>query len=138
MAQIHLYAGATAGATDGTEISSNRTFLNAIETTINAGESETKIIPIAIRCDSVYAGTDVTITTDVFNETANAWSGNTDTMVAFSLAETGLNATDVLEIGNVSDVNKIFYVVISSSNLQAPSINKNTGIKVNYTVESVS
>lgn len=138
MSQLHLYTGATAGGTDGTEISDNRSFLTPIDVTVNAGESESKTIAVAIRSDTGIKCTNVSITTDIYDSANNAWTGNKDSMVMFSLAESGAGASNVLKLDAVTDTNTIIYVVISTNSLQSPGINKNTSIRVNYTAESVT
>lgn len=130
---IRLYTGATAGAADGTEVSNGRTFLTPIEASLNAGESESKIIPVGVRGDSGYTYTDVTITTDIYSDTAAAYTGTTDSMVQFSINADGSDAAEVLSLDSISTTNTIFYIVITSSTLQNPSINKATAIKVSYT-----
>ena len=133
MALIGLYTGATEGAMDGTLISNGRTFLTPVDITINAGENEQKIIPLGIRCESGYTFSDVSITTNVYSEDAGSWTGVSDGTISFSNSSTGEEAESALDIESISTTNTIIYMVVSSSNLQTPAINKLTSIEINYT-----
>lgn len=133
MALIGLYTGATEGLQDGTLISNGRTFLTPVEVTINAGKNEQKIIPLGIRGEAGYTFTDVLITTNVYSEDAGSWTGNSDSTISFSTSSTGEEAESDLIIESVSTTNSIIYMVISSSSLQSPEINKLTSIEINYT-----
>ena len=138
MAQLHLYTNASAGLKDGTEVSDSRTFLTPVDVTVNAGSNETKIVAVGLRANENIKCTDVTITTDIYDENTNSYTGNTDSMINFSLAETGLDASEVLQLDTVTDTNTIIYIVISTSSLQNPGVNKNTSVRINYTAESVT
>ena len=133
MALIGLYTGATEGAMDGTLISNGRTFLTPVDVTINAGEDEQKIIPLGIRCESGYTFSDVSITTNVYSEGTGSWTGVPDGTISFSNSSTGEEAESALDIESISTTNTIIYMVVSSSNLQTPAINKLTSIEINYT-----
>lgn len=137
MGMIHLYINGTEGQQDGTAISEDRTFLSSLSVELNAGDNQTKIIPVAIRTDTGKQVSFATITTDIYGTTAQAWSGNQDGMIKFSETADGANATPELALSDIDDFNTIFYIVFSSSSLQSPGVNKNSSIKVSYEAEGV-
>lgn len=137
MGMIHLYINGTEGKQDGTAISEERTFLSSLSVELNAGDNQTKIVPVAIRTGAGKTVSLATITTDIYDTTAGAWTGNQDGMIKFSEAAGGANATPELTLPDIDDFNTIFYVVFSSSSLQSPGVNKNSSIKVSYEAESV-
>lgn len=137
MGMIHLYMNGTEGKQDGTAISEDRTFLSSLSVELNAGDNQVKIVPVAIRTDAGKTVSIATITSDIYDATAGAWTGNTDGMIKFSEAADGANATPELALSDIDDFNTIFYVVFASSPLQSPGVNKNSSIKVSYEAESV-
>ncbi|MBR1806330.1 MAG: hypothetical protein IJ774_08105, partial [Selenomonadaceae bacterium] len=59
---INLYMNnPTAGMTDGTAVSTEGTFLAPISFTLDASENEEKTLPLAIRTETGYVATEVTI-----------------------------------------------------------------------------
>ena len=137
MGMLHLYMNGTEGKKDGTVISENRTFLASLAVELNAGDNQTKIVPVAIRTDAGKIISIATITTDIYDDTAKAWTGNADGMIGFSEAADGSDAAPEIALTNITENNKIFYVVFASSSLQSPGVNKNSSIKVTYEAESV-
>lgn len=137
MGTLHLYMNGTEGKQDGTAISENRTFLSSLQVELNAGDNQTKIVPVAIRTDAGKIVSTATITTDIYDDTAKAWTGNQDGMIKFAEVADGANAEPELALSDIDDFNTIFYVVFSSSSLQSPGVNKNSSIKVTYEAEGV-
>lgn len=137
MGMIHLYMNGTEGKQDGTEISENRTFLSSLTVELNAGDNQSKTVPVAIRTDAGKTVSLATITTDIYDTTAAAWTGNQDGMIKFSETADGANAAPELTLTDITENNKIFYIVFASSSLQSPGVNKNSSIKVSYEAESV-
>lgn len=137
MGMIHLYMNGTEGKQDGMAISENRTFLSSLAVELNAGNNQTKIVPVAIRTDAGKTVSMATITTDIYDDTAQAWTGNSDGMIGFSETVDGSDAAPEIALTNITENNKIFYVVFASSSLQSPGVNKNSSIKVTYEAESV-
>lgn len=137
MGMIHLYMNGTEGKQDGTAISEDRTFLASLSVELNAGNNQTKIVPVAIRTDAGKTVSMATITTDIYDDTVLAWTGNADGMIGFSEAADGSDAASEIALTNITENNKIFYVVFASSSLQSPGVNKNSSIKVTYEAESV-
>lgn len=135
MGMIHLYTNGTEGKQDGTAISEDRTFLSSLSVELNAGDNQTKIVPVAIRTDAGKTVSLATITTDIYDTTAAAWTGNQDGMIKFSETADGANASPELALPDIDDFNTIFYIVFASSSLQSPGVNKNSSIKVSYTAE---
>lgn len=137
MGMLHLYMNGTEGKQDGTAISENRTFLSSLQVELNAGDNQTKIVPVAIRTDAGKTVSTATITTDIYDDTAKAWTGSQDGMIKFAEVADGANAEPELALSDIDDFNTIFYVVFSSSSLQSPGVNKNSSIKVTYEAEGV-
>lgn len=138
MANINIYTNGTAGSTDGTKVSVDRSFLSAITANINAGSSETAIIPLAIRCDDGYNAAGVTITTDMYDEESAAFTGVSNSMMLFSKNSDGSDASQSLRLGNIANVNVLVYLVITSSDVQTPGQDNNTAVKLTYTLKTNS
>ena len=131
---IGLYTGGTTGAKDGNAVSTDRIFSAPVECDINVGESETVIIPIALRAEEGKSASNVTISTDTWDESANTWSGSSNSMVSFSSSSDGGSSVESLKIASVTDSNTVIYMVVTSSDLQEPGIDKNTAITLNYRI----
>lgn len=116
----------TAGGTDGTVVSTNGSFTEPISFKLDASENETAVQKCAVRTESGYIATDVTI------------SDNNDTndRVKLSLTENGTFA-DTLSIGSVSAVNSIFYVKASSVDTENPQTDKSVSLKVSGVITLV-
>ena len=118
---INLYMNnPTAGETDGTAISTDGTQLNPLSVTLNATNSETKIIKLGIRTESGYTTDGDVVITDN-NDTNDRWK--------FSLTENGAYSDSVTISAGVSTVNTIFYAQASSATSENPSRDTSVSIK---------
>lgn len=122
---INLYMNnPTAGETDGTAISTDGTQLNPLSVTLNATNSETKIIKLGIRTESGYTTDGDVVITDN-NDTNDRWK--------FSLTENGAYSDAVTISAGVSTVNTIFYAQASSATSENPS--RDTSVKIKTTAK---
>lgn len=124
---INIYKNnPTAGGTDGTAVSTDGAFTAPISFSLDASQNETAVQKLAVRTESGYIATDVTI------------SDNNDTndRLKLSLTEDGTFA-DTLSIGSVSAVNSIFYVKASSADTENPQTDKSVSLKVSGVIASV-
>lgn len=124
---INIYKNnPTAGGTDGTAVSTDGTFTAPIEFALDASKNEVAVQPLAIRTESGYIATDVTISDN----------NDTDDRIKLCLTENGTFA-DSLSIGSVSAVNSIFYVKASSADTENPQTDKSVSLKVSGVIASV-
>lgn len=126
-AYINVYKNnPTAGGTDGTAVSTDGTFTAPISFSLDASQNETAVQKCAVRTESGYIATDVTI------------SDNNDTndRLKLCLTENGTFA-DTLSIGSVSAVNSIFYVKASSADTENPQTDKSVSLKFSGVIASV-
>ena len=112
---LHLYMNnPTAGATDGTEISSGTETL-PISVTLDANQSEAKAVKCAVRCDSGYL---VDGNTSIYFEGTNAAKWQVAADNNYSNADTALTMaiwSSTLTLSGVAATNKVFWVKASST-----------------------
>lgn len=125
---LNLYMNnPTAGGTDGTAISTDGTQLNPLTVELDASESESKKVKLAVRCEAGYAASgDVTVTD--YNDTNDRWK--------FSLTEDGTYADTIIISSGVGAVNTIFYAQASSDSSESPSRDTSVSIKARAKVEA--
>lgn len=126
-AYLNLYMNnPTAGATDGTAVSTGGDFTAPISFTLDASENEEKTLPLAIRTETGYVATEVTI----------ADQNDTNDRLKLCLTENGTFA-DFVSIGSVSAVNTIFYARASSADTENPQTDRTASFKVSGVIASV-
>ena len=109
----------TAGATDGTAISTDDTQLNPLTVNLDASTNETKKVKLAARTDAGYVTTtDATI--NAYNDTNSRWK--------FSLTEDGTYSDQIVLSSGIGSVNSIFYAQVSSDSLESPQ--RDTSVKI--------
>ena len=124
---INIYMNnPTAGATDGTAVSTDGDFTAPISFVLDASINESKKQKLAIRTESGYIASDVTI----------ADYGDFDDRLKLCLTENGIFA-DTLSIGSVSAVNTIFYAQAGSSDTENPQTDRSVSFKVTGVIASV-
>ena len=126
-AYINVYKNnPTADATDGTAVSTDGLYTSPISFVLDASQSESQTLKLAVRTESGYIATDVTI------------SDNNDTndRLKLCLTEDGTFA-DTLSIGSVSSVNTIFYAQAGSSSTEAPQTDRTANFSVSGVIASV-
>ena len=117
---LNIYKGAvTAGAANGTLVSTDDTFTAPIEFSLDAAINETKTMTCAIRAESGYKATNVTIQ-DV-----------NDTNDRFKLCKTSNGTfTDTITFDAVNSTNSIFYVKASATSTDPQQSNRK--VKLRY------
>ena len=124
---INIYTNnPTAGSTDGTAVSQNGDFTAPITFTLDASENESKTVKLAIRTETGYTATEVTI------EDQN----DTNDRLKLCLTENG-TFTDSISIGSVNTTNTIFYARASSADTENPQTDRTASFKVSGVVASV-
>ena len=126
-AYINVYKNnPTAGATDGTAVSTGGVLTSPISFVLDASQNESQTLKLAVRTESGYIATDVTI------------SDNNDTndRLKLCLTENGTFA-DTLSIGSVSAVNTIFYARATSVDTETPQTDTSANFIVSGVIASV-
>ena len=129
MAHIHIYMNnPTAGAVDGTEISSGDDTL-PLTILLDASAAESKAAKCAARCDTGYL---ISGNLSVYFEgtTAAKWQVAADNN--FSDADDALESADwqsSITLSDVAATNKIFWVKAASSTDENPQNDKSVKIK---------
>ena len=121
MANFAIYMNnPTAAAQDGTKISSDGSGTLPLTVTLNATQSETAVIKCAIRCNDGYNASDTTISFS--GNTSDKWRVAEDNNYSSAeIAEQMCDWNSEITIASVSNVNKIFWVKVSSSPNEVPS-----------------
>ena len=119
----------TAGAKDGTAVSTDDSFTSPIEFVLNAANSESQIVALAIRTEEGYMTTGTTTISDL-NDTNDrlklCWTANGTFADSISTAEA------------ITSVNKIFYAKGSSSSSENPQTDISAKFKLDCVIASVS
>ena len=124
---INLYTNnPTAGATDGTAVSTGGTFLAPISFTLDASENESQTVKLGVRTEQGYIASGVSI----------ADQNDTNDRLKLCLTEDG-TFTDSISIGSVSAVNTIFYARASSADTENPQTDRSASFKVTAVIASV-
>ena len=123
---INLYMNnPTAGATDGTAISTDGDYTAPLTVTLNASTSETAIVRLAIRTESGYVTTTDTTISDV---------GDTNDRWKLSLTENGTFADSITFSDTIGSANVLFYARASSSTTENPQSDRSVSFSVSTTV----
>lgn len=117
-ALINIYAGnPTEGLTDGTILSSDQSYSSPLSLTLDAAIGETKIVKLAIRCQTGFATEGVTTISD-FNDINERWK--------LCLTEDGEYADSIQIIDSIGDTNVIFYAKATSYTTEGPQRDRTT------------
>lgn len=129
-AYINVYKNnPTAGGTDGTAVSIGGTYTDPISVSLNATNSESKKVKLAIRCESGYVTTSNTVIAD---------SGDTNDRWKLCLTENG-TYTDSITISTAIDAtNTIFWAQASSASTETPSTDRSVSLQVTTTITTAS
>ena len=126
-AYINIYKNnPTAGATDGTAVSTDGDFTAPISFVLDASQNESQTLKLAVRTESGYVASDVTI----------ADNNDTDDLLKLCLTENETFA-DTISIGSVSAVNTIFYARASSADTETPQIDTSANFVISALIASV-
>lgn len=126
-AYLNLYMNnPTAGATDGTAVSTGGDFTAPISFKLDASENESKTVKLAVRTEAGYIASGVSI----------ADQNDTNDRLKLCLTEGG-EFTDSISIGSVSAVNTIFYARASSADTENPQTDRSASFKATAVIASV-
>lgn len=119
---INIYKNnPTENGTDGTALSSDGAYTSPLSVELNASQSETKVVKLAIRAEDGFKTTSDTIISD---------SGDTNDRWKFSLTENG-NFEDSITISDkITNKNKIFYAKASSAVTEVPQTDRDVSLEV--------
>lgn len=126
---INLYKNnPTAGATDGTAVSTDGTFTEPFSFTLDASQNESQTLQAAIRTGSGYQTTGDTIIQD-----------NNDTNNRLTLCWTadGTFADTISTANSISSVNTIFFIKATSADTENPQTDRSASIKVRTKIVAV-
>lgn len=126
---INLYKNnPTAGATDGTAVSTDGAFTEPFSFTLDASQNESQTLQAAIRTESGYQTTGDTIIQDN-NDTNNrltlCWTAN------------GTFADTISTANSISSVNTIFFIKATSADTENPQTDRSASIKVRTKIVAV-
>lgn len=116
----------TAGAQDGTAVSTGGARTAPLTFTLDASQNESQIQKCAVRTESGFVANNVTISDE----------GDTDDRLKLCATENG-TFTDSISIGSVSAANSIFYVKVSSSDDENPQTDRSISLKINCVIAAV-
>lgn len=126
---INLYKNnPTAGATDGTAVSTDGAFTAPFSFTLDASQNESQTLQAAIRTVSGYQTTGDTIIQD-----------NNDTNDRLKLCWTadGTFADSISTANSISSVNTIFFIKATSADTENPQTDRSASIKVTTKIVAV-
>lgn len=126
---INLYKNnPTAGATDGTAVSTDGAFTEPFSFTLDASQNESQTLQAAIRTEQGYQTTGTTVISD-----------NNDTNDRLKLCWTadGTFADSISTANSISSVNTIFFIQASSASTENPQTDRSASIKVSTKIAAV-
>lgn len=118
----------TSGATDGTAVTTDGSYGNAVRVDLDAAQSESKIVKLAVRTVTGFYSNNVYITSETTGDVPQKWSFGLDPNDPTSFG-TDLSLTDV-----VDDTNTIFYAKATSSSSELPSTDTSEKLKLTATI----
>jgi hypothetical protein len=114
----------TSGATDGTAVTTDGSYGNAVRVELDAAQSESKIVKLAVRTVTGFYSDNVYITSETTGDVPQKWSFGLDPNDPTSF-DTDLSLTNV-----VDDTNTIFYAKATSSSSELPSTDRSEKLKL--------
>lgn len=118
----------TAGGTDGTAVSTDDDFTAPITVTLDATQSETKIVKLGIRTETGFETVGDTTISDS-NDTADFWKLSFD-------SDTGWTDTLVFS-DTIVATNSIFYAKASSATTESPQRDRSVKLNVQSIIKTV-
>ena len=118
----------TSGATDGTAVTTDGSYGNAVRVDLDAAQSESKIVKLAVRTVTGFYSDNVYITSETTGDVPQKWSFGLDPNDPTSFG-TDLSLTNV-----VDDTNTIFYAKATSSSSELPSTDTSEKLKITATI----
>ena len=130
---INVYTNnPTAGAADGTQLSTDGAQTSPLSVTLNATSAESKICKCAVRCDSGYSATGCTI--KFTGTTAAKWTIAVDNSYADATAAAAATYSSSISLASVSATNTVFWIKAASSTDETPQKDISVEIEVTATV----
>jgi len=102
----------TAGGTDGTAVSQDGYMTDPVSVTLDASQSESEVVTLAIRTETGYE-TDGNTTISIEYDSDSHWSLDTSANGSFS-------GTSITLTSTIDDTNTLFYAKASSSSSEGP------------------
>ena len=119
---INIYTdNPTAGATDGTEVSTYNAYTAPISFALNAEQNESKIITLAVRTAEGYKTNGSTTIED---------DGDTNDRLKLCKAATGTFADSITFTDEITAANTIFYAQASSADTEYPTIDRSASFRI--------
>lgn len=121
-AYINIYKNnPTAGGTDGTAVSTDGAYTSPITVTLDASQSESKKVKLAIRCETGYTTSGNTVISD---------NGDTNDRWKLCPTENGTYTDSITISSTIDDTNTIFYAQASSASTETPATDRTVSLRV--------
>lgn len=128
-AYINIYKNnPTAGGTDGTAVSTDGAYTSPVTVTLDAAQSESKKVKLAIRCETGYNTSGNTVISD---------NGDTNDRWKLCLTENGTYTDSITISSTIDDTNTIFYAQASSVSTETPATDRTVSLRVATTILAV-
>lgn len=128
-AYINIYKNnPTAGGTDGTAVSTDGAYSSPVTVTLDASQSESKKVKLAIRCETGYNTAGNTVISD---------NGDTNDRWKLCLTENGTYTDSITIPSTIDDTNTIFYAQASSASTETPATDRTVSLRVATTILAV-
>lgn len=115
----------TADGTDGTAVSTGGAYTDPITVSLDASQSESKKVKLAIRCETGYKTSGNTVIAD---------SGDTNDRWKLCLTENGTYTDSITISSTIGTTNVIFWAQASSANTESPSTDRSVSLQVTATI----
>ncbi len=130
MALINLYKdNPSVGMTDGVLVSAGGDFSSPISFTLDAGQNESAVMKLAVRCQTGYQTSGDTIIQDQ-NDSADR--------LKLSLTESGGWSDSLTFNQTIGATNVVFFLKASSSSSEMPQLDRTASLKVTATLVPAS
>lgn len=128
-AYINVYQNnPTAGGTDGTAVSTDGSYTAPITVSLDAAQSESKKVKLAIRTEPGYTTSGNTTIAD---------SGDTNDRWKLCLTENGTYTDSITISTPITNANTIFYAQASSASTEDPQTDRSVSLSVSATIAAV-
>ena len=126
---INVYTNnPTAGATDGTAVSTDGAFTAPISFSLDASQNESQTLQLAIRTQTGYTTMGTTVIQD---------QNDGDDRLKLCWTSDGTFADSISTANAITDVNTIFYARASSDSTETPKTDRSISLKVSCVIASV-
>jgi len=128
-AYINIYKNnPTAGGTDGTAVSTDGAYTSPVTVTLDAAQSESQKVKLAIRCETGY---------NTYGNTVISDNGDTNDRWKLCLTENGTYTDSITIPSTIDDTNTIFYAQASSASTETPATDRTVSLRVATTILAV-